>query len=295
MIRFRITLLILALLVSTGCVKRVATKSAPKSTPVIATRVNNVEMVIIPGGTFNMGNAKGKDDESVEHEVTVDSFIIDKFEATQGMLAKFEYPNPSQFKGDRRPVDQIRWVEAALFCNERSLADNLTPCYDEATLECDFSASGYRLPTEAEWEYAARAGTQEDLPGPDGNFDDLNSVACYATNSEVRTDPVGTRRANAWGLHDMLGNVAEWCNDVYSPDYYSNSPAANPTGPKEGPLRVLRGGSWNSGQTDCRITARGHDRSGISDACLARNTNGFRCVRKLSDEELKALNESSAD
>ena len=243
-----------------------------------------VPMALLPGGTFTMGSDLGAADESPRHNVTLSPFAIDIYEMTQDLLAKLEQPNPAHFKGPRRPIEQIRWSEAALLCNARSIAEGLEPCYDEATFACNMAANGYRLPTEAEWEYAARAGSSDDTPGPRGNS--LKSYACYAASSQKRTDPVGSRRPNAFGLHDMLGNVAEWCHDVYAADYYGQSPAQDPTGPTEGSKRVLRGGSWKSDESSCRVSTRAADDPGISDACFARDNYGFRCVRRLSAEEL---------
>ncbi|MCA9212678.1 MAG: SUMF1/EgtB/PvdO family nonheme iron enzyme [Planctomycetales bacterium] len=281
-----------------GCKVRTesdAASSAPaaaSATPEIVSTPSNVEMVLLPGGSFEMGNAKGDDSETPVHTVSVSGFAIDVYEVTQNQLAALELPNPSQFKGDKRPVEQMRWTDAALFCNERSIADNLIPCYDEATFACNFAANGYRLPTEAEWEYAARAGTTGDVYF--ASSDKLVSHACYEGTSQKGTDPVGSRRANAWGLYDVLGNVAEWCQDVYSPTYYAESPKENPVGPSEGPKRVLRGGSWKSPESECRVSARGFDDSGIADACFARNYVGFRCVRNLTAEEAARLNGTDA-
>lgn len=148
--------------------------------------------------------------------------------------------------------------------------------------------AGARLPTEAEWEYAARAGAETDFSfgGPPAR---LKSYACYAGNSKKKTDRVGTKKPNAWGLHDLHGNVLEWCHDVYHPGYYRESPAEDPRGPAEGRKRVLRGGSWKSREEACRATIRIADFPGITDACFARDTYGFRCVRRLTADEQTRL------
>ncbi len=267
---------------SLGCGK----ESAPASHEIVTK--SGVKMVLIPGGEFTMGSGNGPEDEKPPHRVKVAPFAMDKYEVTQEQYAKLELPNPSQFKDPNRPVEQVRWSDAALFCNERSRAEGLKPCYDETTFECDFEASGYRLPTEAEWEYAARAGSTEDY-GPASTPQKLKSYACYLGTSTKKTDLVGKKKPNAWGLHDMLGNVREWCHDVYSTDYYASSASENPRGPKSGKKRVMRGGSWNASAEKCRVTTRYAEIPGITDACFARNTFGFRCVRKLNSEEMKQL------
>lgn len=253
---------------------------------------SGAEMVLIPGGEFLMGSANGPADEGPVHVVRVSPFVMDKYEVTQAQFAALELPDPSHFKDPQRPVEQIRWSDAALFCNERSRREGLEPCYDEATFECDFSASGYRLPTEAEWEYAARAGAEAVYDFGDA-ANELKNYACYQGNSRKKTEPVGQKRPNRWGLHDMYGNVSEWCHDVYSEDYYVASPTEDPRGPGEGPKRVMRGGSWNSKAEACRATQRQADVPGITDACFARDTYGFRCVRRPTLDELELLRPKS--
>ena len=256
-------------------------------------------MVLVPGGTFSMGAEDGRAQEAPAHQVEVDAFAIDKFEATQDLLARLQMPDPSQFKGAGHPLEQVRWSDAAMICNERSRLEGLEPCYDEDSLECDFNASGYRLPTEAEWEYACRAGQPaESGYGFEGGESRLRSHACYAGNSGKRKRSVGRTRPNRWGLCDMHGNVAEWCHDVYSVDYYSvdgrdRSPVSNPRGPTSGKERVIRGGSWASSADVCRSSYRSHADWGTSDACFSDNTVGFRCVRRLSEEERKRLDEAA--
>lgn len=240
------------------------------------TTKSGIDMVYLPGGEFTMGS--GEEGESPAHRVKVSPFYIDKTEVTQEMYRKLDLPNPSHFKGDKNPVEMVAWVNAAIYCNERSIEEGLKPCYDEKTWECNFSANGYRLPTEAEWEYAAKAGTDgEYFFGTDAR--NMKNYAIYGKNSSGKTAPAGSRKPNPWGLLDMYGNVAEWCNDFYAAGYYSKSPAENPSGPDAGRERVIRGGSWNDGEEITSSTARGMDAS-ISDACILRDTIGFRCVRR---------------
>ena len=197
--------------------------------------------VRIEPGRFTMGSpggAEGRDDDEVRHEVRITrAFALKKTEVTQGEWKAVMGNNPSLFKdcGDDCPVEQVSWLDTLDFLNKLSDREGLQRCYDGerfAGLDC----TGYRLPTEAEWEYAARAGTTGDRHGP------LDDVAWYSGNSGFKTQRVGTKRANAWGLHDMMGNVWEWTQDWYGA--YSGA-ASDPTGPASGELRVFRGGSWS--------------------------------------------------
>ena len=271
-------------MVLTACNESSQSIASTHATAVDITTPSGVQIVLIPAGEFWMGSDQGEADAAPRHLIRVSPFAIDKFEALQREFEALQMPDGSHFKGDDRPVEQIRWSDAALFCNERSRAEGLETCYDEATFACNFEASGYRLPTEAEWEYAARAGTSTDYPFGNGPHK-LQSHACYAGNSAKQTSRAGQKKPNAWGLHDMLGNVAEWCHDVYSETYYQESPGVDPRGPASGPQRVIRGGSWKSSEGACSVIARMADVPGIADACFAQDTYGFRCVRRLSEEE----------
>jgi formylglycine-generating enzyme required for sulfatase activity len=245
--------------------------------PVLQTSTG-AEMVLVPAGRFLMGSRSGPADEQPPHEVTLDAFYIDRTEVTQEQYGKLVRENPSHFKGPKRPVEQISWAAAALYCNLRSKAEGLAPCYDVETTKCNLQADGYRLPTEAEWEYACRAGGREDDAGSGPRS--LSDAAWFAENAAKTTHPVAEKRPNAWGLCDMLGNVAEWCNDVYEENYYRAAPPENPPGPADGERYVLRGGAWNRRAADCRPSARAGENPGFQDACFARDTIGFRCVRR---------------
>jgi formylglycine-generating enzyme required for sulfatase activity len=247
------------------------------------TTASGAELVLIPAGSFEMGSRQGKSDEKPVHQVWVDSFLIDRHEITQAEFEKLgkidAFPNPSHFQGPDLPVEQVTWPQAARFCNTRSRLEGLKPCYNEDTGACDFAANGYRLPTEAEWEYACRARGERDYSfGSDSR--QLGDYAWFADNSAKKTHPVGQKKPNIWGLYDMHGNVAEWCQDVYDPGYYQASPAKNPCGPPEGKEYVLRGGSWKSPADALGSARRIGENPGFSDACLARDAIGFRCVRR---------------
>ena len=237
-------------------------------------------MVALPGGTFEMGSETGSADEAPIHTVRVDGFLMDRYEITQEQYARLALADPSHFKGPDRPVEQVSWAAAATFCNLRSRDEGLEPCYDEETAECNFGANGYRLPTEAEWEYACRAGAERAFSFGDDETA-LGDYAWYEANSGETTQPIGKKAPNAWGLFDMHGNVAEWCNDQYDPEYYESSPAANPRGSEFATEFVLRGGAWNSTPDECRSAYRMGDDPGFQDPCFRGDHIGFRCVRAL--------------
>jgi formylglycine-generating enzyme required for sulfatase activity len=260
-----------------------------KPLPTVTTK-SGVGMVVIPAGSFQMGNDRGREEERPAHTVWVDSFLMDRYPVRQSEFEKLgadadpPFANASHFKGPDLPAEMVAWREAVRFCNARSLAEGLKPCYSDAG-DCDFDADGYRLPTEAEWEYACRAGTTADYSFG-GDARQLGDYAWFADNSGKKTHAVGQKRPNPWGLHDMHGNVLQWCNDRYDRDYYkSSSPEKGPRGPDKGKLYVLRGGSWKSSADECNSSHRLGGAGGFSDACLARDDIGFRCVRKAPDSK----------
>src|SRR5262249_6393919 len=149
---------------------------------------SGVEMVYLPGGEFIMGSEHGNSDEAPAHKIKVSAFLIDKYEATHELFAKAQLPNPSHWQDHpKKPVERVRWRDAKQYCNERSVLDGLKPCYNERTadLDCDYDANGYRLPTEAEWEYACRAGSDE--PYDFGPADKLRQYAWFADNAADKT------------------------------------------------------------------------------------------------------------
>ena len=256
-----------------------ATAPAQRQGSAEVTTPTGVAMVLVPGGEFVMGDDGGEQDERPAHKVRVDAFYMDKYEVTQKSYEKLMGANPSKYKQPERPVEQVSWFNAEKYCNMRSLQEGLTPCYDLAALRCDFAADGYRLPTEAEWEYACRAGTTSAYSfgrDPAG----LPTYAWFKKDSQNTTHPVGQKRPNPWGLYDMHGNVAEWCHDVYDAGCYQRREGENPTGPASGEERVLRVGSWAAAEEACRSSARSSDAPGFADVCFGYDAYGFRCVRR---------------
>ena len=267
-----------------GCQQRSQLESAQRpsaGTPTTISTKSGIEMVLIPGGEFVMGDDQGEDDEQPLCCVQIGPFYMDVCEVTQESFQTMMGRNPSKWVDTARPVDRMSWYAALQYCNMRSTREGLKPCYDLETLQCDFAAGGYRLPTEAEWEYACRAGTTTRYSFGD-DVGALGDCAWFKKNSDGTTHPVKQKRPNPWGLYDMHGNVAEWCNDFYAESYEADG-AQDPTGPESGEDRVLRGGSWKTSEESCRSSARDFAAPGLADTCFGYESYGFRCVRSAGD------------
>lgn len=235
------------------------------------------DFVLIGGGTFQMGSLESEawrvEDEAA-HTVTVSDYYISKFEVTQAEYQAIMGENPSAFAGDDFPVESISWMDAIQYCNTRSTQEGLAPAYmvDGQNVSWDRSANGYRLPTEAEWEYACRAGTETpfntetSISADEANYwghypylieDNYFSQGNLETKPGVyrqTTVSVGSFEPNVWGLYDMHGNVGEWVWDWYGS--YETAAQADPTGPASGTLRVNRGGVWNDFAKNLRSAYR---------------------------------------
>jgi len=211
------------------------------------------EMVRISSGRFSMGTEGADPHEAPVHEVVVDAFDLDKYEVTQLQYLSVVGENPSYFnKCLVCPVEKVSFDEAAAYCKR----------------------TGKRLPTEAEWERAARSGRT----GPYHWGKDLVDLyAWYGNNAGGQSRPVGTRNPNPLGLQDMAGNVWEWVADWYAPGYYRNSPQRNPKGPKTGTTKVIRGGAWGNPPEFLTHSFRGH-----RDPKTRYINVGFRCARDAS-------------
>jgi sulfatase modifying factor 1 len=269
---------------------------SPKSTPTTTQKpqpvTSDIQMVSIPGGTFQMGDHSGSgySDERPVHSVTLSPFRISAYEVTYAQWIEvrnwaeahgYTFNMPGDMGSEdcggtqdiNHPVTDIEWYDAVLWCNALSEMEGRTPCYYTSAARStvyrsgrpdiqndwgNWTANGYRLPTEAEWEYACRAGTTTEysfwnsIAGSDANY-------YYSGDSyDDGTTPGGNYAANSWGLYDMHGNVWEWCWDYYGSSYYSDSPSSNPKGPLTGSHHVVRGGSWNNGTEHLRSANRNY-------------------------------------
>jgi formylglycine-generating enzyme required for sulfatase activity len=244
--------------------------------PASSSHSAGASMAQVPAGHFLMGDADEVD--ATPHEIAVSSFFLDKYLVTQERFEKLMHENPSRWKGASNPVEQVRWSDAVRYCNKRSEAEGLQPCYDLKTWRCNFEANGYRLPTEAEYEYACRAGTATPyLSGQTAAR--LGEFAWYDKNSGGHPRSVGQKQPNAWGLYDMAGNLWEWCNDFYQVDSYGSSPKQDPRGPETGKTKVVRGGCWRTPADNCRSGYRYNENPGYADVCFGYDIYGFRCAR----------------
>ena len=224
------------------------------------------ELVLINGGTFQMGSPESemqRETDETQHEVTVSDFYIGRYEVTQEQYEKVMGDNPSNFSGENLPVENVTWYDAIEYCNRLSEQEGLTLVYtvDGENVSWDRSANGYRLPTEAEWEYAARAGTttpfntETSISDEEANYYGHYPYGIeenYFSQDNLETEPgqyrqttveVNSFSPNNWGLYNIHGNVAEWCFDYYGA--YDLENTDNPSGPTTGTLRVNRGGGWN--------------------------------------------------
>lgn len=204
-----------------------------------------MDFVLIPAGSFQMGSPEnaGGDDESPRHAVAISRpFYLGKFEVTQEQWQALMGSNPSRFHGARRPVENVSWNDCRRFLAK--LAGR--------------TGRRFALPTEAQWEYACRAGSAGAWSSGDDSAR-LRDYAWYGANSGGATHRVGSKRPNAWGLYDMEGNVQEWCSDAYAKHAYDSSPAVDPAGPPLGPSMVCRGGAWSDSPETVRCAYRNCD------------------------------------
>ena len=251
--------------------------------------VVGMQMVSIPKGSFTMGSGSGESgrfENETTRKVTLSAFALGKFEVTQAQYEHVMGYNPSFFRDANLPVETITWYDAIEFCNKLSVLEGLTAVYsvngrtpstghpiNGATVAASWGANGYRLPTEAEWEYACRGGASSAFHSG-WSIDD--NTGWYLGNSGLRTHSVGSKSANKYGLRDMHGNVWEWCWDWYS--LYGTDGETDPKGPAVGAHRVSRGGGWSWAERYLRSAYRG-----ISTPDDPHKGLGFRVARSAGN------------
>ena len=277
---------------------------------------NPPDMVYIPAGSFSMGDAfnEGYNSERPVHIVYVNAFFMDQCEVTKARWDEvyawatdndYAFESVGSGKAVDHPVHTVNWFDCVKWCNARSEKEGLTPCYTvegrvyktgRSAPDCDWSAGGYRLPTEAEWEKAARgAADSRRFPWSDdstiqharANYHSRTQYAydtsptrgyhpAYTNEPTPYTSPVGSFAANGYGVHDVAGNLWEWCWDWFASDYYASSPVTDPRGPTDGSFRMQRGGAWDVSAFDARCAIR------VSSSPADKQYhNGFRCAKGL--------------
>ncbi len=249
--------------------------------PVRGNRTNDVgqAMVHIEAGEFLMGSPRyetAREQNEDRHQVTLTrSFLISATEVNQEQWYSVMATRPSRFEGSRRPVENITFDDCIEFCNQLSIMEGLAPVYGrrDGNIYWNRESDGYRLPTEAEWEYACRAGSQKRFANGD-LASDLQKLSWYRNNSTGRSHDVASRVPNNWGLHDMHGNVWEWCWN-WSAEYPTRF-AVDPEGPHQGYSRVIRGGSWDNPAEACRSANHNGAKPGFHGPIL-----GFRIARTV--------------
>ena len=271
----------------------------PSPTAVALYNINiyHEPLILVQGGTFSMGctYGSGDDDEFPVHQVTLSPYYISNHEVRQDEYSAITGSNPSQFNyGPEYPVDNVCFFDAVAYCNLRSVYEQFMPCYEYSgygfnvadwplgwntsfhnNIICHFDFDGYRLPTEAEWEYAARGGMYTNNYNYAGS-NNINTVAWYGSNSNGMSHPVGQKAPNELGLYDMSGNLWEICWDWYGPYQASTEPVVDPQGPPYASDRVFRGGMWQAAENYARVANRSH----ASPSNVAA-TYGFRVVRSI--------------
>lgn len=224
--------------------------------------IRSTPLIEIPSGQIELRDDRTKQ----KWKVKTDAFLLGKFPVTQALYAHITNENPSNFKHPEKPVETVTWKEAVLFCNKLSEQSNFTPCYlivdDNETVIFDPSANGYRLPTEAEWQFACQAGTKEIRYG------ELDKIAWFKNNSQNESHRVGLKEPNSFGLYDMLGNVWEWCNNIYDETVY-------------GSYRIFRGGGWCDEERSVMATTRRRSHPIL----FKIDDLGFRLARNLVDKQ----------
>lgn len=280
-----------ALLVLSLCGLCLMVSAQQKAKPKPKTKrapIDTARFAFVEGGMFTMGTDQMVEThEGPPHKVSVRSFYLAKTETTFDEYDKYcldtkkDTVYSCHWGRGKQAMVMVSWFDAVHYCNWLSEKEKLSKCYliDEKNLTVQFldTAKGYRLPTEAEWEFAARGGNNSKGTTYAGS-NDINAVGWYAANSEQKAHPVAQKAPNELGLFDMTGNVWEWCWDIYDWNYYKASPQDDPKGPATGPYRVMRGGAWYNEPKYARVFTRQNHHIGFKQTSV-----GFRVARTYFD------------
>ena len=258
--------------------------------PLVMVRIVSDMRQIDKPGLFTMGSPASDPDahpdgrEEPQRQVWISQdYFMGKYEVTQAQWKEVMTGNPwgisatpGGYSGDNYPVRMVSWEDCACFCNQLSADEGRTPVYNDTTWAIDYGADGYRMPTEAEWENACRAGTTTRyFWGDDLSYTEIGDYAWYSgNNSPSGFKVVGLKLPNSWGLYDMSGNVWEWCNDRYSDTYYTIENIMDPVGPDTGSNRAVRGGGYAASAAHCRSAFRN-----MCPPTIVDNAMGFRIIR----------------
>ena len=274
------TILFVSLMTIVALTRKPDTSDSSTTTDSTNTKPDLSSMILVEAGQFDMGCTDSQmncdSSEKPVHKVKVDSFYLGSTEVTQELWKRVMGNNPSSRKGDNLPVESVSWYDAVEFCNRLSALSNLKKAYTVSgdNITCDFTSNGYRLPTEAEWEYSARGGKLGENKVYSGS-NDIDEVAWFNKNSPESQQPVGQKKANELGLFDMSGNVWEWCWDIKG--QYGREEQVNPRGSMTGDKRVLRGGGWFSNPQGSRVSARSGNKPGTKAKSI-----GFRVAQSVT-------------
>jgi formylglycine-generating enzyme required for sulfatase activity len=238
--------------------------SCSKKLPKTITNSIGMEFILVEEGIFKMGDefGDGFKDESPVHDVFLSNYYIGKYEVIQKEWLQIDNDNPSSTEGNQLPVERVSWNDVNNFIEKLNSQD---------------TKYHYRLPTEAEWEKAAKGGNHG-LKTRYAGADDLFEVGFVRENSPITSSPVGMLTPNELGIYDMSGNVGEWCSDWYSNEYYAQGPTENPQGPENGDSKIIRGGSWYGTDDEARVNNRDYEPIEFSTDII-----GFRLVLELKE------------
>ncbi|MCX7737129.1 MAG: SUMF1/EgtB/PvdO family nonheme iron enzyme [Candidatus Kapabacteria bacterium] len=258
-----------------GNIKVVNNKDTSNTLKINFNYLPEIHMILVNAGIADIGSNNGWYDEKPAHRVNIpNNLYVSKYEVSQYLYSFVCDTNPSSEIAEKLPVNNIQWLDAIIFCNNLSKLFDYDTCYvfDKGNIIWDTNANGFRLPTEAEWEFFCKAGYEGDYNADES----IENLAWFNKNSGYKIQPIGKKKPNRAGIYDLHGNVSEWCWDWYDENYYKQSETINPKGPKSGLKRVHRGGSFLDGFAKLRSSARHYDDGNYKNL-------GIRFVRNAKD------------